>query len=177
MKKIILSALVAVCAMTANAQAWFGGSVGFDMADGDAYAETETNFGIKPEIGYTLNENWDVAVGLGFTSITNKNGVKDNNVTEFTIAPYARYTFAKSGIASFFVDGGLSYGSYKPKGVDATSTFEIALRPGIKVALSDKVCLVSHIGSLGYKSVKDNYNKFGFGVDNNAIDFGMYFGL
>ena len=68
MKKIILSALVAVCAMTANAQAWFGGSVGFDMADGDAYAETETNFGIKPEIGYTLNENWDVAVGLGFTS-------------------------------------------------------------------------------------------------------------
>ena len=119
MKKIILSALVAVCAMTANAQAWFGGSVGFSMTDGDNYNETQTDFGIKPEIGYTLNENWDVAVGLGFGSITNQGGVKDNNATEFTIAPYARYTFAKSGIASFFVDGG-----FPEKSDEFSSTYE-----------------------------------------------------
>ena len=101
--------------------------------------------------------------------------VKDNNTTEFTISPYARYTFAKSGIASFFVDGGISYGSYKEKHADAQSTFEIAVRPGIKVALSDKVALVSHIGSFGYKSIEDEYDKFGLNVDNSAIDFGMYF--
>lgn len=176
MKKIVLTALVAVCALTANAQAWFGGSVGFNMYDNDGKNnETETNFEIRPEIGYSLNENWDIAVGLGFSSWTNLLGIKDNNTTEFTISPYARYTFAKSGIASFFVDGGISYGSYKEKHADAQSTFEIAIRPGIKVALSDKVALVSHIGSFGYKSIEDEYDKFGLNVDNSAIDFGMYF--
>lgn len=65
MKKIVLTALVAVCALTANAQAWFGGSVGFNMYDNDGEnKETETNFEIRPEIGYSLNENWDIAVGL-----------------------------------------------------------------------------------------------------------------
>lgn len=176
MKKIILSALVAVCAMTVNAQVWVGGSLGFDVKDYEGSDESQSTISLKPEVGYTLNDNWDVAVALGFTSISNADGVKDKNLTEFTINPYARYTFAKAGIASFFVDGGLSYGSVKPKGGDAQSTFTISVRPGVKVALSEKIGLVSHLGSLGYKTVEDSYNQFGLGVDN-MVDFGIYFGL
>ncbi|MBQ0102652.1 MAG: outer membrane beta-barrel protein [Prevotellaceae bacterium] len=176
MKKIILSALVAVCAMTVNAQVWVGGSLGFDVKDYEGSDESQSTISLKPEVGYTLNDNWDVAVALGFTSISNAGGVKDKNLTEFTINPYARYTFAKAGIASFFVDGGISYGSVKPKGGDAQSTFTILVRPGVKVALSEKIGLVSHLGSLGYKTVEDSYNEFGLGVDN-MVDFGIYFGL
>ena len=174
MKKIILAAFVAASSLAANAQVWMGGSLGFDVTDYEDGAKSEMTVQVAPEVGYTLNENWDVAVALNLSMIQNGLGVKDANVTEFAVSPYARYTFAKSGIASFFVDGVLSFGSHKPKGVDATTSFGIGLRPGVKVALSEKVCLVSSLGQLGYKSVKDHYNKFGLGVDNTAINFGLY---
>ena len=174
MKKIILSAIVAVCAISANAQVWAGGKLGFNATSGDLYAETETQLTIAPEIGYTINDNWDVAAAINFSLLNNSAGVKDANVTEFTVEPYARYTFAEAGIAKFFVDGYVGFGSYKPKGVDATTTFKVGVRPGVKVALSDDICLVSTLGNLGYKTVKDSYNQFGFNLDN-AINFGIYF--
>jgi hypothetical protein len=174
MKKIILSAIVAVCAISANAQVWAGGKLGFNATSGDAYAETETQLTIAPEIGYTINDNWDVAAAINFSLLNNRAGIKDANVTEFTVEPYARYTFAEAGIAKFFVDGYVGFGSYKPKGVDATTTFKVGVRPGVKVALSDDICLVSTLGNLGYKTVKDSYNQFGFNLDN-AINFGIYF--
>lgn len=175
MKKIILAAIVAASSLAANAQVWVGGSLGFNVTDKDNADKSEMIFQVAPEVGYSLNENWDVAVALDLSMLQNVNGVKDDNVTAFEVSPYARYTFAKSGIASFFVDGVVSFGSYKPKGVDATTSFSIGLRPGVKVALSEKVCLVTAIGQLGYKSVKDEYNQFGFAVDNTAINFGLYY--
>jgi hypothetical protein len=174
MKKIILSAIVAVCAISANAQVWAGGKLGFTATSGDAYAETQTQVAIAPEIGYSINDKVDVAAAIGFSLLNNRNGVKDANVTEFTVEPYVRYTFAEAGIAKFFVDGYVGFGSYKPKGVDATTTFKVGVRPGVKVALSDDVCLVSTLGNLGYKTVKDTYNQFGLNLDN-AITFGIYF--
>lgn len=174
MKKIILSAIVAVCALSANAQKWVGGSVGFNVTDYEGAAETQMNFTLAPEIGYSLNENWDIAAALKFGMVNNRGGVKDSNATEFAIQPYARYTFAETGIAKFFVDGYVGFGSYKPKNVDATTTFTIGVRPGVKVALSDDVCLVSTLGNLGYKNIKDTRSEFGFNVDN-MINFGIYF--
>ncbi len=174
MKKIILSALVAVSALSANAQVWMGGALGFGVKDFEGSDDSQLTLTVKPEVGYTINENWDVAVGLGFNILNNELGRKDHNTTTFSVNPYARYTFAKTGIASFFVDGGVSFESVKLKGSDATTAFWVGVRPGFKVTLSDKVSLVSHVGNLGYKTVKDTYNEFGFGVDNNAIDFGLY---
>ena len=174
MKKIILSAIVAVCAISANAQVWAGGKLGFTATSGDAYAETQTQVAIAPEIGYSINDKVDVAAAISLSLLNNRNGVKAANVTEFTVEPYVRYTFAEAGIAKFFVDGYVGFGSYKPKGVDATTTFKVGVRPGVKVALSDDVCLVSTLGNLGYKTVKDTYNQFGLNLDN-AITFGIYF--
>jgi hypothetical protein len=175
MKKIILSAIVAVCAISADAQTWAGGSVGFNVRDIEGAPETQMDLTIAPEIGYSLNEKWDVAAAVKFGTISNRNGIKDNNVTTFEIQPYARYTFAEAGIAKFFVDGYFGFGSYKPKGFDATTTFALGVRPGVKVALADDVCLVSTLGNLGYKNVKDNYSEFGFNVDATTINFGIYF--
>ena len=179
MKKIILSAIVAVCAISANAQIWAGGSLGFNVEDHKRWAETQTDFTIAPEIGYSLNEKWDVAAALKFGIRNNEDGIKDNNTTTFEIQPYARYTFAEAGIAKFFVDGYVGFGSEKPKGHDAATTFKIGVRPGVKVALSDDICLVSTLGNLGYKSTKDiplvgDVNEFGFNLDN-TINFGIYF--
>ena len=173
MKKFILAAMIAVSSLNANAQVWMGGSLGLNFTKPDG-GKTITTFSIAPEIGYSLNDKWDIALSIN-EQIVSWDGTTANS---FSIAPYARFTFAKSGIASFFVDGGFGVGTsnyangYKLD--DSQTSWFVGVRPGIKVALSNKVSLVSHLGWLGYEKVQDSYSNFGFGVDNTAIDFGMY---
>lgn len=180
MKKLFLAAAFVACSLGANAQMWMGGSFGLDFKNnqGDAKTalndETQTTFKIQPEFGYTLDEKWDLAIGLGFSSLTNSGGVKDANLTTFTVNPYARYTFATSGKLGFFVDGGVEIGVASPKEGDSKTAFFVGLRPGVKFAASDKITLVAHVGSFGYMSVQDQYNEFGLDVDNNGLSFGMY---
>lgn len=174
MKKVILSAIVALSAMAADAQVWAGGSLGFSVTDYDN-AETETAFKIAPEIGYSLNDKWDIAVALGFNYASNYTGLDDIDYHAFTVEPYARYTFATTGIASFFVEAGGGFGTSKVSHHDSKNVWYVGVRPGVKIALSDKVALVSKLGFLGYKDREDDYSKFDFGVDNNDLSLGLYF--
>ena len=54
MKKILLTALVAVASLAANAQVWIGGEVGFSATktsiDGEKFGAA-ANFNLLPEIG------------------------------------------------------------------------------------------------------------------------------
>ena len=61
MKKILLMAAFAVASLTANAQAWIGGSLGFDY---EKYKDVDakTTFSIAPTVGYNLDEK--LALGL-----------------------------------------------------------------------------------------------------------------
>ncbi len=175
MKKIILSAIVALSALAADAQVWGGGSIGFGVKDFDAADKSQVSYEIAPEIGYSLNEKWDVAIALRYQSVSNVGGVDNSDVDIYTINPYARYTFATSGIASFFVEGTLGFSSTKSSGSDAVTGFNIGVRPGVKFTVSDKIDLVSKLGFLGYETKKDNYNEFGFSVDNTNISLGVYY--
>lgn len=173
MKKIILAAIVAASAMTANAQVWIGGSLGFNSTTKEVASidVTTTSFEIQPEIGYNLSDQWAVACALGFSTSKTENADAQNT---FKINPYARYTFAKSGIASFFVDGGLSYTTY---GEDH-NRFGIGVQPGVAISLSDNFSFVTKLGSLGYSTTSNHdvdTNSFGLGVDGNAINFGLYY--
>lgn len=176
MKKFFMMAALAVASMTASAQIYVGGSLGYNSVKATENAEKTSTFSIKPEVGYNLDENWAVGIQLGYTSADNGTKTK----SEFEIAPYARYTFAKSGIASFFVDGGIQYVSL---GSDAKgSTFGVGFRPGVKIAASEKVDLVAKLGYLGYKSANDDaqhagYAKeqIGFNIDNTSLEFGVFF--
>ena len=73
MKKIILAALVAIVSVSANAQFWAGGSVGFNTSkttiDGNELDKTNS-FTLAPEVGYKLNDKWDVAVALEYSHPT-----------------------------------------------------------------------------------------------------------
>lgn len=170
MKKLFLVAVVAITALVGNAQVWMGGSLGLGFSKPEG-GETTTTLTIAPEIGYTLNEKWDIAIGIR-ESLEACDG---NTANQFSVNPYARFTFAKAGIASFFVDGGFSVGCYDAgKGYDATTAWNIGFRPGVKLAISEKVCFVSTIGFLGFEQVVDQYSDFGFNFDNNALSFGMY---
>ena len=174
MKKIILAALVAVSAVSANAQIWMGGSLGYYGQKYDNGGDALHTVTISPEIGYTLSDKWDIALAINEQVLTDG----DNTANIFSIAPYARFTFAKAGIASFFVDGGFIVGTTNWNGEYKTNksntTWGIGLRPGVKVALSDKVSLVGKLGYLGYRGIENGVNSWGFGVDNNDISLGMY---
>ena len=101
----------------------------------------------------------------------------------FTIAPYARYTFAKTGIASFFVDGGV-YASFLTGGDDSYkgTVFGVGVRPGVKFAASEKVDVVAKLGYLGWKggnkdAQANGYAKSAFGINanNTNLELGILY--
>ena len=185
MKKIVLMAAFMVASIAASAQVYVGGSLGLESLKANKDANTTTSFSIQPEIGYNLDENWAVGINLGFAStndegyftVGNATGVKsENTVSCFTIAPYARYTFAKTGIASFFVDGGISYTTY---GSDAEgSSFGVGFRPGVKLTASKKVDFIAKLGYFGYQKNDDDLGggeAIGLNIDNSSLSFGVLY--
>ena len=194
MKKILLTALVAVASLAANAQVWIGGEVGFSATktsiDGEKFGAA-ANFNLLPEIGYTINDKFDIAMTIGLAhrngngdyyagsnNFENFDGMLDDvNRNAFTINPYVRYKFAKTGDFTFFVDGGFSYTMIHVSGDDDNGNqWALGFKPGIAYNLTEKVSLVAHIGDLGYAFYKRGdvkSNTFDMGISNN-ISFGAY---
>ena len=191
MKKIMMIAVMAVAAISANAQAWIGGNIGFTTnktsVEGDKI-DSNTTFEIAPEVGYNLDENWAVALKVAFSH--NNNGAIDfagetfgvGNTNTFKVNPYVRYTFVKAGSFSAFVDGGVSYATSHVSGMENNvNTFGVGFNPGIAYAISPKVSLVAHLGDLAYQNsslkvgdVKFKNNAFKFDIFN-GVSFGAYY--
>lgn len=191
MKKVILAALVAVASLSANAQVYLGGTLGINAGKADNTTQSITKFQIAPEIGYNINEKWAIGLGIGFTT---QNGLFDDaqvfqmplsdkwgkSASVFTLAPYARWTFAKTGIASFFVDGGIDVNFWNNS---RGNSFFIGLTPGVKLSASEKVDFVAEIAALGFAWGSEKAytagvapkSAFGFNVNNTAVKFGVYY--
>ena len=112
---------------------------------------------------------------------------RDYDVNIATLEPFARFTFAKAGIASFFVDGGIGFGceytNYEGEMLDSTAWgFSIGFKPGVKLSITDNLSLVAKLGFLGYEKFEaadgypdaSSYDSFGLGVDGDALSIGMY---
>ena len=171
--------IVAVfAAMNMNAQFYVGGSVGFGSAKLGG-GDSESTYKIVPEVGYNLNDQWAIGVALGYQKGSCNFGNLDFNpgkVEVFAVSPYARYTFMESDMVNVFVDGGLTFASYK----DAGSAFQVGLRPGIALKASDAISLVAHVGFVGFETYSpkgdgESSNAFGLNFDNANIMFGVYY--
>ena len=202
MKKIMMIAAMMVAAVSANAQVWIGGEVGFNTStntvkvNGVSTDETTNNFTIAPEIGYNLSDKWAVAVKVAFAHSGNNAqvaalvanwGLNNATTNAFAINPYARYTFVKSGNFSAFVDGGVAYSTIHINGTSDVlgniNQVKVGFNPGVAYAISPKVGLVAHLGDLSYEStwckaknvdVKVSEGKFNIGLWN-SISFGAYY--
>ncbi len=180
MKKLFLMAAFVVASVAASAQVYVGGGIGFQSSKADTDgAKAATSFSITPEIGYHLDDNWAVGIGLGYSHAKSSSEVKTD---AFTIEPYARYTFAKWNNVGLFVDGVVGYTNktVKEDGEDdvKTNTFNIGLRPGLSISLNDKLNFVTTVGFLGYKNTDyDAYkvNSYGFDFDLSNINFALYY--
>ena len=178
MKKVILSLVAAVMTLTASAQVYLGGELNFwrDWEDN----ANKTTIGIAPEIGYKLNENWAIGTTIGYAHAYEK-GVKVNAIV---VSPYARYTYLKLDNVNLFLDGGFGFGTYKTKvgdvSGDAQNAWEIGLKPGVSVDLTEKLSFVAHVGFFGYRTSDDAYSKgffgdngFGLKLSGNDLSFGL----
>lgn len=171
MKKVFLVAAVAMMSFAASAQVWVGGNLGFAVNEPEV-GEKTTSYTIAPEVGYSLNEKWDIAAALNYSH--SKQGDLKN--TSWAIEPYARYTFAESGIVKFFVEGGFGYGNVETENagvkVDGSQLY-VGVRPGIKVDVNDNLAVVTKLGFLGYEDVEDTRTSFGFNVGSNDLSLGL----
>lgn len=167
MKKFFLTlAVVCAAAFTTNAQLYLGGSLGV-INDGD-----NTNFIIRPEVGYDFNTKWAAGVVLGYERY------EFNKADFFTVEPYARWSFFHDGAFSLFLDGGggYKYSSVRPTpGAARVSNdgWMIGIKPGMKLQVADHFQLVAKYGFAGYQ------NNYGFtttggavaSADNSGLDF------
>ena len=163
MKKIFAIAFMAVATLTANAQVFIGGEIGYTNTKSTAETTvanttvstdgTVNEFAFKPEIGYNFNEDWAIAAKLGYAHASG-DGVSNSNT--WSINPYVRYTFVHAGNFSVFCDGGIAYSSKHFNGTTDyrtnTNTFSIGVNPGIAYKLSDKVSILAHFGDLSYST-------------------------
>lgn len=178
MKKLMMMIVALVAAMNVNAQVYVGGSVGFGSVKAGGGSD-ESTYKIVPEIGYNLNDEWAIGVGIGYQKGTCNFGnfsFTPSKAEVFVVNPYARYTFMKTGMVNLFMDGGLGFASYK----DAGSAFQIGISPGIALKATDKISLVAHVGFVGFETYSpkgdgESSNAFGLNLDGNNIMFGVYY--
>lgn len=171
MKKMMLLCALMVVAMATYAQEgqWYvGGTVNF-WHDND---EDNTTFTLAPEVGYQFNSQWSVGGEIAF-SHSSPYSVKRN---AFWLAPYARYTFLRKGIFGMFLDGGLGFSTAKVKSADSENGFEIGIKPGFFVQVSDRFRILAKYGFLGYRDDFANVgSKSGLVFEPNDLRFGLQY--
>ena len=147
MKKILLLLCVAAFTVSAKAQVYLGGSFGIThYNDIDA-----TNFTLAPEIGYMLNDTWHFGLEIGYTHSSKTRKGENLNVNAFHFAPYARWNYFDKGMVRLFLEGGLGISTYKVKGHNNHNGFEIGIKPGIALDMTDHFSFVTKFGFLGYR--------------------------
>ena len=99
--------IVALIAITANAQVYVGGTfgVGSDKVETEGTEVKNTTFKILPEVGYELNEDWSVGTVVGYEY--NKSG--DVKTNTFTIVPYATLFLLSSNVVRYLPMADLAF--------------------------------------------------------------------
>jgi len=183
MKKLFMTLVAVVLAVSANAQWFVGGTVGISSVK-NAGADNETTYKIIPEFGYNVNTDWTVGIALGFgkgnSDISNdgfdvRTASTDQEYS--TINPYIRYKIASLNAVSVYSEFGFGYSHFN----DAGDAMSLGIRPVVTFNVNKHVQLVSKIGFLGYKSfdpksdVLKTSSAWGLDMDGNNIQFGIYY--
>ena len=137
-----------------NGRVFAGGAVSF-WADTD---DQSLSFEFCPEVGYLFNDTWGVGVLLGYEyeqeGAGSSAGVRPT-VNAFKISPFARYYYLHKGPFNLYLDGGFGLNFIQSKVGNAVSKgngFEIGVRPGACVDLTEGLCMCLRMGFIGYRN-------------------------
>ncbi len=170
MKKVLMTMVAAVAAVSMNAQVYLGGNVGFSTSTDKTVADTKkttNSFTIAPEIGMSLDDKMGVGIVLGFGTATNKTefsgalastpSVK-RTTTSIDIRPYLRYQIMKVNKFNVFVDGGVDFSMDKTKDMKPAMDLGLFVTPGIAYNVSKNWSIVAKLNDM-----------FSFGYHKDAV--------
>lgn len=168
MKKFIATFVIALAAISASAQTYLGGSVGFTSTDVKGEDKSITQLLIAPEIGYNLDENLALGISLGYSYTK-----QESSLNVLSVSPYVRYTVAKSGICSFFIDGVFDFATAKPEHGDSSNAWGLGVKPGVRFDITKKIYATASMGYLGYQDTSDIDGKktFGFAFSGSGTNY------
>ena len=144
MKKLFLVLALAFAGIfTANAQVWVGGGLGASIQ------KNHTSLSIAPEIGYAINDQWQVALGAGYGFNQTKVDVLGETITTNTntlaLQPYVRYVATTVGKFSLFFDLCGDFGL-----LDDARDYAVTIQPGIAWMATDHWTAAFRFGKVGY---------------------------
>ena len=171
MKKLLVILSLVFTGIAVNAQLYMGGS--FDLrfsqtkTDNGDKETTSSTIGLFPEIGYYLNDKFDVGLDIGISSSVYNNHISDNKTTttSWLFSPFVRYSviqagnFELIGKGSAIVDGSKTY-----------TSFGIQVVPILAYNLNDHIALQAN---LNFLSIGTSYNKVKDGDATTRLNFGF----
>lgn len=218
MKKLLLCVLTwflatnLVNSQTDQGTFYLGGSFQLSSSSEKTKANNTTvdgpktfGFGINPNVGYFIGDNFMLGLSLGFDSETTKiKGETPGDIDEekttisaFNFGPFARYYIKPWDKSAFFIQAGipLGFGKYKYDETDngttvshetKVSSFGVEINPGLVFWATQAVCFEVVVGELSFSSVAykngsgDNevkLTKSNFGLIFNPNYFGLAVGF
>ena len=144
MKKLFLVLAFAFAGIfTANAQVWIGGGLGASIQ------KNHTSLSLAPEVGYAINNQWQVALGAGYgfnqTKVDVLGETVTNNTNTLALQPYVRYVATTIGKFSLFFDLCGDFGL-----LDDARDYAVTLQPGIAWMATDHWTAAFRFGKVGY---------------------------
>ena len=144
MKKLFLTLALAFAGiLAANAQVWVGGGLGASIQ------KNHTSLSIAPEVGYAINDQWQIALGAGYGFNQTKVDVLGETITTNTntlaLQPYVRYVATTVGKFSLFFDLCGDFGL-----LDDAREYAVTVQPGIAWMATDHWTAAFRFGKVGY---------------------------
>lgn len=198
MKRLFLTFVIGLAALSVNAQVYLGGTVSFKSSDVPAGTDktTASSFIFTPSLGYTISDMWSIGIDFsyfsgdlftanagsigGFIDATSSTRL-NKTVSVFEVAPYVRCTLWKSKMVDFFIDGSIGY-SNLDNGTNKTDVFAIGFQPGISLNFNEHLSFVTKLGTTGYGTSKSDekgsirMNAFMFELTSlKNIEFGVFY--
>ncbi len=175
MKKLftlLVICFIANFSLSAQYKYFVGGQLGFHSNKNESY------FGIKPNVGYILNDHMILVGEVGISSTTDKSLATDVKSSTFDLGVALRYGWKAGDNAFVFLAPGVQISNGKDDGVKS-SKYGVNIRPGVSYQLAPRWSMTAHYGSLGYDSEKQGSSKavgtFGLDLDMNTLLFGLNF--
>lgn len=174
MKKITIITLLILCITTTFAQKKQKESYKFYIApSGITFLETKnatlftgynshkndteeiTNWGINPEFGYMINDDFWVALGVGYKNCVEKDLVNDTKIETdlWAINPTISHTVYSAGIFSIYMMASGTFGSVKEKKGEKGDLLGLGLYSVGTIVLSDHFSLATTIAGFAYTKI------------------------
>ncbi len=183
MKKILLIAALFVTTLSVSAQTekgkWLlGGSAAVLSSKANEDADSETSFKVVPYVGYFINNNFALGLGIGYQEKIGGQDLTTDVIVDgegaFVVEPFGRY-YAKTASDNFKFFGQLSvplaFG-------DNITQWGVRVSPGFAFFPTKKVALELALNGISYDAISDGGpSVFTIGTNFFAPRLGIVFHL